>query len=164
VGELLGRGGHRLVYGGGGSGLMGQVAWSAYEHGAAILGVIPRFLQEQERALEAPPQTVRTTETMCERKDLMIAAADAFLALPGGFGTVDEILDVISLSYLKVHDKPLVLLQTNREWEHFEALLKGIVGHGYADPLAEAASRTVDNARAAFDVLTTALPVPGAVR
>lgn len=161
VGELIGRDGHRLVYGGGGSGLMGELAWSAYRHGAPVLGVVPQFLFERERGIAAPPQAVEITGTMCERKDVMLASADAFIALPGGFGTVDEILDVIALTYLDAHRKPLVLVQPEGEWEEFLSLLAGIVRQGYADPLSTAALHVVDNAAAALAILADALPRRG---
>jgi uncharacterized protein (TIGR00730 family) len=162
VGELLARSSYRLVYGGGGAGLMGEVAWAAHHHGADILGVVPRFLYERERHVAAPPQTLRVTRTMCERKDLMLAEADAFIALPGGFGTADEVFDVISLSYLRVHHKPLVLIQRDGEWVRLVELLDGIVGQGYADPLGDSLLRVVDSAAAALDVIAAALAPAGA--
>ena len=153
LGELLGRCGHRLVYGGGGSGLMGTVAWAAYEHGAEILGVIPQFLAERERSIAAPPQELRITDTMCERKDLIVAEADVFIALPGGYGTVDEVLDVLSLSYLQVHEKPLVLLQPGQEWKAFLDLLDTLVGCGYADPIGSRMLQVTDDAADALRML-----------
>ncbi|MEV0644093.1 TIGR00730 family Rossman fold protein [Phytomonospora sp. NPDC050363] len=154
VGELLGRGGHRLIYGGGGSGLMGELAWSAYEHGAGILGVLPGFLHEKERNIAAPPQTVRLTESMDERKAVMLAEADAFLALPGGYGTVDEILDVISLTYLEQHRKPMALVQVEGEWVGLAEVLDGLVRGGYADPLPGDLFQVMDDPVKAVELVT----------
>jgi uncharacterized protein (TIGR00730 family) len=135
LGTLIGEHGHRLVYGGGGSGLMGTVAWAAYQHGADLLGVVPRFLYERERHIVAPPQELVLTETMTARKERMLAEADAFIALPGGLGTVDEILDVLSLGCLGGHRKPMVLLSTDGEWHGLVQLIDGIIARGYASPL-----------------------------
>ena len=160
IGELLGRGGHRLVYGGGGSGLMGELAWAACEHGADILGVIPEFLHERERSIAAPPQTVKITETMSERKAVMLDEADAFIALPGGYGTVDEILDVIALTYLYAHRKPLVLLQLDGEWDAFAGTLDGLVRDGYADPLPAGLFHITGDAAEALSIVERAVPAP----
>lgn len=153
VGRLLGENGHSLVYGGGGTGLMGELAWSAHRHGAQIVGVIPQFLYERERNFDAPSQILRITDTMCQRKDLMLDLADAFLALPGGFGTCDEILDVISLSCLHMHQKPLVLVQPSHEWQLLIDLLDRMVEHGYADSIDPAMLRVADGAEGAFSYL-----------
>jgi cytokinin riboside 5'-monophosphate phosphoribohydrolase len=149
IGRLLGERGHRLVYGGGGSGLMGTVAWSAFKGGADILGVTPQDIREREAAIAAPPQDTHITETMSERKSIMMDAADAFIALPGGYGTVDEILDVISLSYLGMHRKPLCLLHADGEWNALRETLGMLVGLGYADPLPEDLFTVTEDATAA---------------
>lgn len=157
VGELLGRGEHRLVYGGGGSGLMGAVAWSAWEHGAEILGVIPGFLQDRERDIAAPPQTLRVTDSMSQRKAVMLAEADAFVALPGGYGTLDEILDVIALTYLDVHHRPLVLLQGDDEWAGLVGVLEELVARRYAMPLPTELFQVTDDPVKAVELVTKPL-------
>lgn len=151
IGRLLGERGHRLVYGGGGAGLMGTVAWSAFKAGADILGVTPVEIREREAAIAAPPQDTRITATMSERKSIMMDAADAFIALPGGYGTVDEILDVISLSYLGMHRKPLCLLHTDGEWDALHETLRTLVGSGYADPLPADLFHVTEDPAAAVD-------------
>ncbi len=135
LGALLGDYGHRLVYGGSGSGLMGTLAWSAHQHGAQIVGVIPHSLHERELHIAAPPQTVRLTHTLGQRKDLMLDMADALIALPGGLEAADEILHVITLAQLKMHGKPLTLVETAGEWQPLLQFLKHMSTCGYADPL-----------------------------
>lgn len=158
IGELIGAGGHRLVYGGGGCGLMGELAWSAWDGGAEILGVTPRFLHERERHVAAPPQTVRITDTMAERKRVMLDESDAFIALAGGYGTLDEVLDVIGLTYLAVHRKPLVLLQADGEWDGLVEVLESLVGSGYADPLPTGLFTVADTAEHAMKYALEPVP------
>ncbi|PZS36919.1 MAG: TIGR00730 family Rossman fold protein [Pseudonocardiales bacterium] len=133
VGQLLGDRGHRLVYGAGGIGMMGEVAHAASRAGAPITGVVPRFLYERERNDAAPPQDTVLTDGLQDRKQIMIDTADAFLALPGGYGTVDEVFDVIGMSYLGLVDKPLVLLDIDGFWRHFIDLTEQLHGQGFAD-------------------------------
>jgi uncharacterized protein (TIGR00730 family) len=123
TGRLVGERGHHLVYGGGGSGLMGQVAWAAAEHGASIRGVIPHFLYERERTIAAPRQELQITETLQRRKEHMLHSADAFIALPGGYGTLDEIVEVLSASYLGTSAAPLVIVNTEGIWDGLIGLL-----------------------------------------
>lgn len=163
IGELIGAGGHRLVYGGGGCGLMGELAWSASDNGAEILGVTPRFLFERERHVAAPPQTVHVTDSMAERKRVMLDEADAFIALAGGYGTLDEVLDVIGLTYLAVHRKPLVLLQADGEWDGLVDVLAALVGSGYADPLPSGLFAVTDTAEHAMKYALESVPEVPAV-
>ncbi|MEV1016783.1 TIGR00730 family Rossman fold protein [Micromonospora sp. NPDC049801] len=134
LGLLIGRRGHRLLYGGGGSGLMGEVAWSAQRHGAPVTGVIPTFLVEKERGIAAPPQQTVVTSTLGERKVAFLTQADAFVALPGGFGTLDEVLEVISLNQLKVLTKPIVLVNTDGFWARFLGMAQELTDWGFTDP------------------------------
>jgi cytokinin riboside 5'-monophosphate phosphoribohydrolase len=133
TGELIGRRGHQLVYGAGGSGLMGEVAWAARRNGATVTGYAPRFIYERELGIAAPQQTVHVTEDLFERKRRMIEHGDAFIALPGGYGTLDEILDVLSLTYLQVGDKPLILLNTENFWSGLVDLADSLYRSGFAD-------------------------------
>jgi len=130
TGRLIGERGHQLVYGGGGLGLMGEVAWTASKHGAPVIGVIPKFLYERELGIAAPLQESKITETLHDRKMKMMELADAFLALPGGYGTLDEVLDAISAQYLGLSDKPLVLLNTGNVWDGFVTLIDTLTDIG----------------------------------
>ncbi|NUR25186.1 MAG: TIGR00730 family Rossman fold protein [Catenulispora sp.] len=134
LGRLLGQNGHRLVYGAGGVGMMGALAWSAAAAGAPVTGVIPAFLHERERAQDAPVHDLLITADLLERKRRMLELADAFVALPGGYGTLDEILEVISARYLDRHSKPLILLDIDGIWTGLLALTRHLHHLGYADP------------------------------
>jgi uncharacterized protein (TIGR00730 family) len=133
LGELIGRRGHQLVYGSGGSGLMADVAWAAWEHGAAVTGYTPQFLYERERGAVQPPQSVHVTEDIFERKRRMLEHADAFVALPGGYGTLDEILEVLSLSYMGMCGKPMILLNIGNFWAKLEEFARSLYELGFAD-------------------------------
>jgi cytokinin riboside 5'-monophosphate phosphoribohydrolase len=126
TGQLIGERQHRLIYGGGGSGLMGEVAWAASKHGATIRGIIPRFLYERERAVAAPTQELVLTNTLHKRKEYMLRMSDAFFALPGGFGTLDEILEVISATYLGLTENPVIIVNAEGIWNNFIDLIEAI--------------------------------------
>lgn len=112
VGRAMAARGWGLVYGGGKAGLMGSVAQGVKRAGGTVVGVIPDFMKKREMAfLEA--DELHTVVTMAERKAMMIARADAFLALPGGVGTLEEIAEVLTLRYLAQIDKPVVFYNQN---------------------------------------------------
>ncbi|HJV62936.1 MAG TPA: TIGR00730 family Rossman fold protein [Albitalea sp.] len=109
VGRLIGRMGWQLVYGGGRAGLMGRVADAALAAGARVVGVIPTSLMERELG-HAGLDELHVVETMHQRKQLMAERSDAFLALPGGIGTFEELFEVWTWRQLGYHDKPVGLL------------------------------------------------------
>jgi len=109
--EMVGRG-WGLVYGGGKAGLMGAVARGVQSAGGVVVGVIPEFMKARELAFEEATELV-TVETMAERKQVMIARAEAFLALPGGIGTLEEIAEVLTLRYLAQLTQPAVFFNQN---------------------------------------------------
>jgi len=131
LGAELARRGHRLVYGGGNVGLMGELARSVHEHGGTVFGAIPRTLVDRELAYE-PADELVVTDTLRERKAEMDAHADAFLALPGGFGTLEELLEVITLRQLRLHDRPVVLLNVAGYYDPFLAMVGSMVEQGFA--------------------------------
>ncbi|USX53393.1 TIGR00730 family Rossman fold protein [Lentzea sp. HUAS12] len=116
LGAGLAARGHRLVYGAGGVGLMGAVARGASAGGAPILGVIPEFLRAKEMGDDLPPQEIVLTDDLLERKRVMIDRSDAFIALPGGYGTLDEVLEVVSMAALGQDVGPIVLLDVDDDW------------------------------------------------
>ena len=120
VGELARRGSD-VVYGGGSLGLMGVLADAAMEAGGTVTGVIPRFLDDREVSHHGVD--LRVVETMHERKMLMAELADAFLVLPGGIGTLEEVAEMLSWSQLGLHRKPIGLLDVNGFWQPLVALL-----------------------------------------
>ncbi len=109
LGTLLGKGGHTLVYGGGSTGLMGVLARSVQRAGGRVVGILPEFMRTPELAYEEADELILTRD-MRERKALLEARGDAFLVLPGGFGTLEELLEVLTLKQLERHRKPIVLL------------------------------------------------------
>ena len=132
LGGMIGERGWRLVYGGGEVGLMGVAARAALDAGGTVLGVIPPRLMDREGGKHDLTQ-LRVTATMFDRKADLIREADAFVALPGGLGTLDEILDVLTLRQLGYHAKPLLLLDHQRYWRAFEGIVSQFVVAGFAD-------------------------------
>lgn len=112
LGAALARRKITLVYGGGQVGLMGTVARAVHQHGGRVHGVIPAYLRTRELAYEASDELLVTPDLRA-RKAAMEERADAFVALPGGFGTLEEILEVLTLKQLGRHHKPIVFLNTN---------------------------------------------------
>lgn len=105
----------RLVYGGGGVGLMGATARGAHEAGGAVLGIIPDFLVGRERALETVEHVVVTS--MHERKSMMFEQSDGFVILPGGIGTLEEVVELLSWRRLDLHAKPVVFYNPGNFWK-----------------------------------------------
>jgi len=124
-GAILAREGLRLVYGGGGVGLMGAVARAAHDGGGRVLGVIPDFLTAHERPLKAV-QTV-VVHTMHERKMMMFQEADAFAILPGGIGTLEELIELLSWRRLGLHSKPIAFLNIDGFWDPLFAVFRHIL-------------------------------------
>jgi uncharacterized protein (TIGR00730 family) len=118
---IVARGGG-VVYGGGSLGLMGVLADATIEAGGEVTGVIPRFLDDREIGHQGVTD-LRVVETMHERKMLMADLADAFVVLPGGIGTLEEIVEMLSWSQLGLHRKPMGLLDTDGFWQPLTALL-----------------------------------------
>ena len=132
LGQLLAREGITLVYGGGGVGLMGLVANAALQGGGKVTGVIPRFLLQREAGHPALTETV-VVETMHERKLQMFERSDAFVVLPGGIGTLEELFEVLSWRTLGLHTKPIVIVDQGGYWDSLAALLRSIVEGGFAE-------------------------------
>jgi uncharacterized protein (TIGR00730 family) len=133
LGQLLGEAGLALVYGGAHAGLMGALADSALDHGCKVIGVIPRSLSGIEVAHQGLTRLV-LVETMHERKALMAKEADAFVALPGGFGTLDEFFEILTWAQLGIHSKPCVLVNTTGYYDHLLTFLQGAIDQGFVKP------------------------------
>jgi hypothetical protein len=130
VGRQIGQRGWQLVYGGGNVGLMGALADSALAHGARVVGVIPRTLFEREVAhLSLHEQLV--VDTMHQRKQAMAERADAFLALPGGIGTLEELYEVWTWRHLGYHDQPIGLLNAAGFYDGLLAFMQHTVSEGF---------------------------------
>lgn len=131
VGAGIARAGWSLVFGGGGNGLMGDVAKAAQEGGATVQGIIPAFLQALEPPISEEEKLIVTPHIQ-ERKALMLKMADAFVVLPGGVGTLDEFFEVCTEAQLGVHKKPIVVVNVEGYYNALDSLLHGIVEHGFA--------------------------------
>jgi uncharacterized protein (TIGR00730 family) len=122
LGKALAENGIRLVYGGGSIGLMGAVATSVLDHGGTVTGIIPDFLTSRENALKRVQEMIVTPD-MHERKRLMFERSDAFVALPGGIGTLEELVEQLTWQQLGRHTKPVLLANIDGFWEPLLALL-----------------------------------------
>jgi hypothetical protein len=131
VGAEIAARGASLVWGGGRASMMGAVARAARRGGARTVGVIPRALVDREWA-DHDADEMLVVDTMRERKALMEAHADAFLALPGGLGTCEELFEVWTARYLGMHDKPVVLLDPDTHWTGLIGWVQGLRDKGFA--------------------------------
>ncbi len=129
VGQWIGAHNGQLVYGGGNNGLMGLVADATLAAGGRVVGIIPKALVEREWA-KLDCTELHVVQTMHERKSMMAERADAFLALPGGIGTFEELFEVWTWRQLAYHDKPVGLLNANGYYDGLLTFLHSAVGHG----------------------------------
>lgn len=157
LGTELGNRGLRLVYGGASVGLMGAVADSAMDAGAAVLGVIPEHLIAEEVAHDGLTD-LRVTSSMHERKALMAKESDSFIAMPGGFGTLEEVIEILTWGQLGLHTKPVGFLDVRGYYSR----LISFFGHAVAEGFIRAPHLglyTVDESPAALlDAMSTWIP------
>ena len=132
LGRSLAARGVRLVYGGGSIGLMGIVMQTVLDRGGEVTGVIPEFLMHREVGNPALTELV-VVDSMHERKQRMFEIADAFAVLPGGIGTLDETIEIITWQQLRLHAKPIALLNVAGYWGAYEDLVEHIIDRGFAD-------------------------------
>ena len=158
--EALGRGlatsGIRLIYGGGRVGLMGAVADGALAAGGAVTGIIPDFLRAREVAHPGVTD-LRVTSNMHDRKAMMFGEADAFVTMPGGLGTLDETVEIVTWRQLGLHDRPILIANLNGWATALVAVLNGFVADGFADASSRALYEVVPDVPA---VLRRLLTVP----
>jgi uncharacterized protein (TIGR00730 family) len=121
-GKILAKSGIRLVYGGGSIGLMGAIAGAVIDHGGTATGIIPEFLTAKERPLRLAQEQIITRD-MHERKQTMFNRADAFVALPGGIGTLEELIEQMTWAQLGRHKKPILIANINGFWDPLLVLL-----------------------------------------
>lgn len=131
LGDLMAGQGVRLVFGAGHVGMMGIVADAALAAGGEAVGVIPRHLMDRELAHKELTE-LHVVESMHVRKQKMFDLADAIAVLPGGFGTLDETFEVITWKQLGLHDKPILLIDTEGYWQPFAELIANITRSGFA--------------------------------
>ena len=158
--RVLGRGlaqaGIRLVYGGGRIGLMGILADATVAAGGQVAGVIPDFLQRLEVAHSGLTELI-VTDTMHSRKARMAELADAFVAMPGGLGTLDETIEIITWRQLRLHDKPILICDVNGSARPLLAALEAAIAMGFARPDARDLYEPIEGVAAVLARLT-ALP------
>ena len=130
LGAQIAQRGHGLVYGGGGLGLMGATARAARDAGAKVIGIIPHFLNAIEKTI--PGIKHEFVDDMHSRKIRMFDLADAFIVLPGGMGTLEEVIEVMSWQRLNLHDKPIVFLSDTGFWDKLVNVFGDIVDAGFA--------------------------------
>ncbi len=133
VGRWIGSHGGQLVYGGGRNGLMGIVADSTRAAGGRVVGIIPKALVEREWAHEGCDE-LHIVDTMHERKGMMMTRADAFVALPGGIGTFEELFEVWAWRQLGYHDKPIGILNAGGYYEAMMGFMQQVVREGFMGP------------------------------
>lgn len=158
LGMLMAQQNYALVYGGGKIGLMGALARAVHEHGGQIIGVIPRSLKEKELAYEACDELI-VTKDLRDRKAIMETRADAFVALPGGFGTLEEVFEILTLKQLQFHLKPVVLMNTNGFYDHFARLCEHIYQERFAKPDSHQLYHIAANTAGVFSYLETYQPL-----
>jgi uncharacterized protein (TIGR00730 family) len=164
LGEELGRRGHRLIYGGTPIGLMGAVARAVQASGGPVVGVVPRGLFDH-LAVDGSAGELVVAHTLAERKAEMAARADAFIVLPGGYGTLEELVEVLALRQLGLHTRPVVLINVGDFWRPFLQQTRHMAILGFAQAGEGVLFRVVDLASRGIDLVETevtrgpALPV-----
>lgn len=158
VGAEIGRRGWGMVYGGGRAGLMGVVADAAIAAGAKVVGVIPQSLMQRELGHRGLAE-LHVVQTMHERKLMMAQRSDAFLALPGGIGTFEELFEVWSWRQLGYHDKPLGLLNAAGYYDAFGAMMHGAEECGFVTPTQRQLLNVDTDAPRLLDTLAAAMPM-----
>lgn len=159
VGRALALAGIRLVYGGGATGLMGALADAALAAGGEVVGVIPRRLFRREVAHRAVTELVEVG-SMHERKQRMADLSDGFVALPGGLGTLEELIEMATWAQLGIHSKPVAVLDVAGYWRPLAALLDHAVAHGFLTPDSRALVAFVSDVEHLVPALRTHVVAP----
>ena len=149
LGRQIALGGHTLLYGGSNLGLMGEVSGEALRCGGHVVGVIPTLFSEEIIRSQAVTELVRV-RSMAERKEYLIARSDAFVALPGGIGTLDEVLEVMVANQLKQIDKPMYLLNLGGFYDTFLEQLRQMHLMGFVRTTGEASLHAVGSTEELF--------------
>jgi uncharacterized protein (TIGR00730 family) len=144
------RRGWRLVYGGGRKGLMGIAAQAAMDAGGEVIGVMPHLLVAREAAKRDITE-LRLVDTLAQRKEIMIELSDVFVCLPGGIGTLDELLEVLTTNDLGLHDKPIYLCNTGGFWDPFRVMIESFAAQGVMRARAQGAYKLFPDVPATMD-------------
>lgn len=156
LGTLIGERGYRFLFGAGSLGLMGESARAARDAGADVRGIVPEFLSHIEPPM-SHGETVTMTPNLYVRKEQMIDLSDAFIILPGGLGTLDEFFEVVTSAQLKVHAKPIVVVNTNGFYAPLKTLIDHVVTEGFARPENAALFRMADTPDDAMAIIAQTL-------
>ena len=154
--------GLRLVYGGSGRGLMGIAARAAAAAGGEVLGIMPRHLIRPERAADNIG-TLVIVDSLAERKQRMTAAADLFVALPGGIGTLNELIEMLTLNDLRLQDKPVILCASDDFWQPFIAMIERFRAYGVLRPSVERSLRLAASVEETMRLIEACLPTAASV-
>ncbi len=157
MGKQIVQNGYTLVYGGGAIGLMGAMARSVHRFGGKVIGVIPEKLNKPGIVYENADQLI-VTRTMRERKALMEEHADAFAGMPGGFGTLEEILEIITLKQIQTHQKPIVLLDTCNFYQPLILLFEQIYRERFAKSIHRQLYHIAPTVPSAMEYLRSYIP------
>lgn len=152
VGKGAARRGWTLVYGGGGIGLMTVAADAALAAGGKVVGVIPKHLANAE-IRHVGLSELLLTESMHERKAAMFDLADAFAVLPGGLGTLDEFFEILTWRQIGLHDKPIIVVDSDNYWAPLERLVDQVISEGFASNAAHQLFSVVDSVEELFETL-----------
>lgn len=158
-GEQTARAGWRLVYGGGGVGLMGASARAAHAAGGRVLGVMPGFLRSRERLFDEVETLI--VPSMHERKTIMYDQSDAFVVAPGGVGTLEEAIEVLSWKRLDLHSKPVIFLNLKGFWEPLLAVMEHSIEERMTPESFRQAWIVRDTVEGAIDAIQAARDMPG---
>jgi len=161
LGQSLAAHGIGLVYGGGSLGLMGEVARSTLAAGGRVIGIIPQFLVQRERML-TDVQEVVVTQNMHERKMSMFEKADGFAALPGGIGTLEELVEVSTWAQLNQHRKPIIIANIEGYWEPLLALVRHMREEKFIRPGLEVNYEVVERAEDIVPIFLKRVQAPSA--
>jgi len=163
LGQRLAEAGVGLVYGGGSLGLMGEIAKSVLKHKGHVTGIIPSFLSEKERMLRDVNELI-VVEDMHQRKQLMFDRSDAFVALPGGIGTLEELVEQLTWAQLGRHTKPIVIANIAGYWDSLCELLDHMRSESFIRAGLQVPYTTVENAEDILPAIAAAAPVVPAER
>lgn len=143
LGEAMAGASKTLVYGGGDCGLMGRTANAVMDGGGEVIGVFPRHMRALEKEHKGLSE-IHLVDTMHERKQMMYDKSDAFLILPGGCGTMDEMFEILTWRQICLHEKPILIFNHQGYWDHLVALLGNIIANGFARPETKEMFEVVD--------------------
>jgi uncharacterized protein (TIGR00730 family) len=152
LGKGMAERGYELVYGGGRIGIMGEVARGVQDNGGRVVGIIPEFLERVEVGNRSSNELI-VVESMHERKSLMAERSDAFVVMPGGIGSLEEFFEVLTWRTLKLHDKPIVVVDIEGCWSPLADLIDRMIDNGFCGDETRRAVSFVDDLDSLFDLL-----------